>query len=134
MQADIMFDQLKEADKMLLADETRAFAFLATTMPDGTPQVTPVWFNHDGEHILVNSAVGRKKDLNMRDRPSVALCIMDLERPYRYLQVRGEVVEITEENAYDHIRDLNKKYHGKWEYPRRPGEVRVTYKILPGSW
>jgi PPOX class probable F420-dependent enzyme len=116
----------------LLTDEKKAFAFLATLMEDGSPQVTPVWFNVDERHILVNSALGRIKDVNMRQRPQVAIAIMDPDNPYRYVQFRGEVVEITEEGADDHIDALAYKYQGKEKYPsRREGEVRVSYKILP---
>jgi PPOX class probable F420-dependent enzyme len=114
----------------LLEDKTRAFAFLATTMPDGRPQVTPVWFNTDGEHILVNSAEGRVKDANMRARPDVSLTLMDLAEPYRYYQVRGRVVEITKEGAAEHIHALSRKYHGH-DYSIPEGQQRVTYKVLP---
>jgi PPOX class probable F420-dependent enzyme len=116
----------------LLEDGRRAFAYLATVMPDGTPQVTPVWFNTDREHILVNSAQGRVKDRNMRRRPAVALVIQDPEDEYRYLQVRGRVVEITTEGARQHIDTLAGKYTGKDRYENiRPGDMRVTYKIQP---
>jgi len=116
----------------LLTDEKKAFVYLATTMPDGTPQVTPIWFNTDGEHILINSAAGRVKDRNMRARPNVALCIADPANPYRYLQIRGKVVEVTTEGADDHIDALAFKYRGIRKYPnRKDGERRVTYKILP---
>ncbi len=110
----------------------RAFANLATIMPDGTPQVTPVWFDVEGEYLRVNSAQGRVKDRNMRARPGVALSIVDPQNPYRYLQIRGEVVEITTEGADAHIDALAHKYTGAARYTsRRPGEVRVTYKIKP---
>jgi PPOX class probable F420-dependent enzyme len=116
----------------LLADEKKAFAYLATSMADGAPQVTPVWFNTDSEHILVNSAAGRIKDKNMRTRSNVALCIADPVDPYRYLQIRGRVVKITTEGADAHIDALAYKYLGKDKYPnRKPGEQRVTYKIQP---
>jgi len=110
----------------------KAFAHLGTVMPDGSPQVTPVWCDFDGTHIRVNSAKGRVKDKNMRRNPKVALALQDPENPYRFLQIRGQVVEITEQGADDHIDSLAKKYLGKDKYPnRRPGEVRVTYKIKP---
>ena len=110
----------------------KAFAHLGTVMPDGSPQVTPVWCDYDGTHIRVNSAKGRVKDKNMRRNPRVALALQDPENPYRYLQVRGQVVEVTEKGADDHIDSLAKKYLGKDKYPnRRPGEVRVIYKIKP---
>ena len=110
----------------------KAFAHLGTVMPDGSPQVTPVWCDFDGTHIRVNSAKGRVKDKNMRRDARVALCLQDPDNAYRYLQVRGKVVEITEKGADDHIDSLAKKYLGKDKYPnRRPGEVRVIYKIVP---
>jgi PPOX class probable F420-dependent enzyme len=112
--------------------EKPAFAHLATIMPDGTPQVTPVWCDYDGTHIRINSAKGRVKDHNMRRNPRVAIEIMDPDNPYRYLAVRGRVAEITESGADAHIDVLAKKYLGQDRYPyRRPGEVRVLYKIRP---
>ena len=114
----------------LLTDEKKAFLVLATLMPDGAPQVTPVWFNTDSENILINSAEGRIKDRNMRARPRVTVCILDPSNPYRYLQIRGKVVEITENGADDHIDALALKYRGVSKYPyRQPGEQRVMYKI-----
>jgi PPOX class probable F420-dependent enzyme len=116
----------------LLDENKKAFANLATMMPDGTPQVTPVWVDYDGKHILVNSARGRQKDKNMARNSAVALSIQDPDNPYRYLEVRGRVAEITEEGAEDHIDKMAKKYMGKDKYPfRQPGEVRVLYKIEP---
>lgn len=124
----IVSDEYKD----LLADETRAFAYLATLMADGSPQVTPIWFNTDGIHILINSATGRVKDRNMRARPQVALVIADPKDPYRYVQIRGRIVEITQEGANAHIDALAGKYTGTAKYQgHRPGESRVTYKILP---
>jgi PPOX class probable F420-dependent enzyme len=112
--------------------EKKAFANLATVMPDGTPQVTPVWVDYDGNHVLVNSARGRQKDKNMERNPAVSLSIMDPENPYRYLEVRGRVAEITEEGAEEHIDKMAKKYMGLDKYPlRQPGERRVLYKIEP---
>jgi PPOX class probable F420-dependent enzyme len=123
---------IPESHRDLLADETKAFAYLATVMADGSPQVTPIWFNGDGNFILINSARGRLKDRNMRARPSVALCIADPKNSYRYLQIRGKVVEITTEGAEEHINTLNFKYHGTRQYKKsRPDEQRVTYKIQP---
>jgi PPOX class probable F420-dependent enzyme len=108
------------------------FAHLATTMADGRPQVTPVWIDFDGTHVLVNSATGRVKDKNMRRDNRVALSILDADNPYRYLSILGEVVEVTETGANEHIDRLAKKYLGKDKYPyHRPGEARVIYKIRP---
>lgn len=110
----------------------KAFANLATVMPDGSPQVTPVWVDYDGDYVLVNSARGRQKDKNMKQNSSVALSILDPENPYRYLEVRGNVAEITEEGAAEHIDKMAQKYMGVEKYPyRREGEVRVLYKIEP---
>jgi PPOX class probable F420-dependent enzyme len=109
-----------------------AFANLGTVMPDGSPQVTPVWCNFDGTNIWINSAKGRVKDKNMRRNKKVALSIQDPDNAYRHLSLQGEVVEITERGADDHIDKLAKKYLGKDKYPfRGPGEVRVIYKIRP---
>ena len=114
----------------LLTDEKKAFLYLATLMPGGAPQVTPVWFNTAGEYILINSAKCRVKDRNMRTRPQVAVCIQDPSNPYRYLQIRGKVVEFTTDGADDHIDALALKYRGVPKYPyRQPGEQRVMYKI-----
>ena len=119
-------------DNFLDLFQKRAFAHLATVMPDGSPQVSPVWVDYDGTHLIVNSARGRQKDRNMRRAVKVAMSIQDPENPYRYLLIRGRVVQATEAGADTVIDALAKKYLGVDEYPyRRPGEVRVTYKIEP---
>jgi len=116
----------------LLKDEKKAFLYLGTLMYTGAPQVTPVWFNTDGTDILINTAEGRVKDRNMRARPDVTLCITDPANPYRYLQIRGKVVEFTAEGADDHIDKLAFKYQGVTKYPsRKPGEKRIIFKIKP---
>lgn len=112
--------------------QKKAFGHLATVMKDGTPQVTPVWCDFDGTFVRFNSAKGRIKDKNVRRNPRVAISLQDPENPYRYIGVRGEVVEITENGADEHIDALTKKYIDMDKYPNRmPGEVRVTYKIRP---
>jgi len=112
--------------------QKKAFCNLATLMPDGRPQMSPVWCDLDGSTIRINSAKGRVKDKNMRRNKKVALSIFDPDNPYRHLAVQGEVVEITEQGADAHIDALAKKYLGKDKYPfRQPGEVRVIYKIRP---
>ncbi len=119
-------------EKYLDLFQKRAFAHLATLMPDGSPQVTPVWVDYDGDFVLVNSAKDRQKDLNMKRDGRVALSIQDPDDPYRYFQVRGHVVEITDQGADAHIDKMAKKYLGQDSYPnRRPGEVRLIYKIQP---
>ena len=123
---------IPESHQDLLKAETKAFLYLATLMKDGSPQVTPIWFDIEGDYIRINSAKGRLKDKNMRTRPSVALCIVDPKNPYRYLQIRGKVVEITMDGAEDHIDTLNMKYHGNPHYPsHNPETPRVIYKIEP---
>lgn len=110
----------------------KAFAHLATVGRDGAPQSTPVWVDYDGTHVRFNTARGRVKDKNLQRDPGIALSILDPENPYRYLQVRGRVVEMTEQGADAHIDSLAKKYLGQDTYPfRRPGEVRVIVKIAP---
>ncbi len=112
--------------------EKKAFAHLATIMPDGSPQVTPVWFDYSGGSVRINSAKGRVKDRNMRRTRRVALAIQDPENPYRYLGIRGRVEEITEEGADAHIDALARKYLGQDRYPyRQAGEVRVIYRVQP---
>ena len=119
-------------EKYLDLFQKRAFASLGTLMPDGSPQVTPVWIDLEGGRLVVNSAKGRAKDRNMRRDPRVSLAIQDPDNPYRYLEIRGRVVEVTEKGADQHIDRMAKKYLGKDSYPyRQQGEVRVRYIIEP---
>src|SRR4029077_3399853 len=112
--------------------EKPAFGNLGTLMKDGSPQVTPVWLDYDGKFVRINSAKGRVKDKNMRRDPHVSIAIQDPANPYRYLEIRGKVVEITEKGADEHINGLAKKYLGKDVYPgRKPGETRVLNKNEP---
>ena len=105
---------------------------MATYMKDGSIQVNPVWCSYDGSRILINSALGRVKDINIRANPTITIVAMDPANPYRWLEVRGTVDEITEEGADAHIDDLAELYLNKRPYPfRRQGEVRVIYKIKP---
>ena len=115
---------------MDLLTSKKAFAHLGTLMPDGSPQVTPVWCDYADGLVRVNSAKGRQKDRNMRREPRVSLCVSDPENPYRYLELRGRVVEITETGADVHIDSLAKKYLGVDSYPyRQKAEIRVIYRI-----
>lgn len=115
----------------LLTREKKAFANLALVLRDGRPHVSPIWFDYDGTHIIINTARGRVKDRVLKRRPWVTLSIMDPGNPYRWMMIRGPVVDETEVGGYDEICDLAEKYRGKREYPKTPGEVRVTYKIFP---
>lgn len=106
----------------------RSFAHLATIMPDGSPQVTPVWIDYDGQYLLVNTAEGRAKDRNMRRDGRVALSILDPDDPYCHIDIRGHIAEITHDGAEEHIDTLSRRYDGKsWIY--QPGQVRVIFKI-----
>src|ERR1700744_5108997 len=110
----------------------KAFANLVTLMPDGGPQVTPVWVDYDGQNIVINTAQGRQKDLNLQRDGRVAMSILDPDNPYRYLEVRGRIVERTTDGAAKHIDAMALKYLGKEKYPwAKPGEVRVIYKLEP---
>jgi PPOX class probable F420-dependent enzyme len=111
----------------------KAFAHLATLMPSGEPQVTPVWIDYDGEQVVINTAAGRQKDKNLQRDGRVSMSIIDPDNPYRYLEVRGRVSERTTSGADLHIDKMAKKYLDQDKYPfRQPGEVRVIFKITPG--
>jgi PPOX class probable F420-dependent enzyme len=117
-----------------LMRQKKAFANLATVMPDGTPQVTPVWFDYQNGIVRVNTAKGRVKARNMTEGAPVALAIMDPDNPYRYVQVRGRVRRATTQGADSHIDALAKKYLGQEKYPyRQAGEERLTIEIEPTS-
>jgi len=118
----------------LLADDKKAFANLATVLPSGSPQVTPIWFDYKQGKIRINTARGRVKDKAMTANAKVALAIMDPANPYRYIQVRGKVTRISEEGAATHIDSLAKKYMGVDRYPyHQDGVKRVIYEIEPDS-
>jgi PPOX class probable F420-dependent enzyme len=117
-----------------LFQHKKAFAELATIMADGTPQVTPVWFDYEGGKIRVNTAKGRVKARTLKPGAAVAMAVLDPDNPYRYVQIRGRVASATENGADAHIDALAKKYLDKDSYPfRQPGEVRVRYEIEPVS-
>ena len=117
----------------LLHEESKALLYLATIMADGSPQVTPVWFESDGEHILINTNEGRTKDRNMKARPNVAMTIQDPNDSYRYLGVRGEVVGYTREGADEHINKLSLKYDNK-SWIRKESQRRIIFKIKPAHF
>ena len=122
----------KIPEKYLDLFNKKAFGSLGTLMPDGSPQVTPVWVDRDGDTILVNTAKGRQKDKNVQRDPRVTITLIDPENPYRYLEVRGRVVEATDKGAKDHIDKMAKKYLGVDKYPyAQPGEQRLLLKIRP---
>lgn len=119
---------LPESLKDMLQD--KVFVHLATVMPDGTPQSSPVWVDVDGDEILINTARGRIKDRNMTRDPRVALSVTATDNPYRAWMLRGHVTGHTTAGADAHIDRLSKKYLGLERYPRRTaGEVRVIFRI-----
>src|SRR3954447_8977679 len=121
---------LREQDKRILDKKT--FAHLATLMPDGSPQVTPVWVDYEGDRIVVNSAEGRVKPRNVRNDPRVALSATDPGNPYEAIIMRGRVDEITHEGADEHIDMMAKKYLDQDKYPfRQAGEQRVKIYVQP---
>lgn len=115
----------------LLGAEKKALGFIGFVRKDGSPQVNPIWFDWDGRHIIVNTARGRVKDKAFHARPMVSIAIADPDEPERYIEIRGHVVDETEIEAFEMICHLSQKYNGTPNFPKRPGEVRVTYKILP---
>ena len=109
-----------------------AFCQIASIMPNGSPQITQVWVDTDGEHILVNTAEGRQKVRNVRRDPRVAVNVVDPANAWRLATIRGRVVDITTEGADALIDQLAKKYLGVDSYPfRNPEETRITLKIAP---
>ena len=117
-------ENVQTLEKYLDLFEKKAFAHLATLMKDGSPQVSPVWVDYDGTHLLVNTARGRTKYLNILRDPRVALSIQDPDEPFRKLLVRGRVVEQTEQGADEHIDQLARRYTGDVYKLRVPGMVR----------
>jgi PPOX class probable F420-dependent enzyme len=112
--------------------QKKAFAHLATLLPDGSPQSSPVWCDFDGECVLINTERARLKFKNVQRDPRVALSICDPDNPYRYLEVRGRVIETTEKGADAMIDRLAKRYMGVDKYPySKPGDVRVILRIRP---
>jgi PPOX class probable F420-dependent enzyme len=108
------------------------FAFLSTLMKDGSPQVSPVWVDIDGDEILVNTAEGRVKQKNVTSDPRVAISVADSANPYTMISVIGRVVEQTPEGAGNHIDLMAKKYLGMDKYPfAAPGEKRILLRIKP---
>jgi len=122
---------IPESHRDLVTDEKKAFASLATLMDDGSPQVTPVWFDVEGDYLRVNTVRGRIKDRNMTLRKDVAVLIMDPEDPYRYVHIRGKVAAEREEDAVAHTHGLAKKYLGVDENPWHQGQSRVIFLIQP---
>ena len=119
-----------DAQRALL--DGKNFAYIATVDESGSPQVTPVWIEYDGTHVLFNTEEKRAKTRRLRVDPRVAICVSNAENPYHYIEIRGKVVEMTQEGANEQIDRLAKLYMGKDKYPfHQPGDVRVIVKIEP---
>jgi len=123
--------QLTEKARQRLSDPN--FGYLATIMEDGSPQVSPVWVDLEGDQILFNTSKGRVKERNMRRDPRVAISIADKDNPYDKVDIRGRVVDWVEgDDAFAHIDKLAKKYMGEDKYPwLQPGEERLIVKVEP---
>jgi PPOX class probable F420-dependent enzyme len=112
--------------------EGKNFASLATLLPDGSPHVTPMWVDHEGDIILMNTAEGRIKLRNIARDPRVAVAITDHNNPYDRVVIKGQVIARMHEGAEAHIDKLAKKYTGANKYQRStPDEKRVIIKIEP---
>lgn len=124
-----MIDSIPESHQYLLKDDTKAFCWVATVMPNGVPQLTSVWFNTDGEHILFNSPQSSAKFRYLKKNPQIAVGIADPTDPYKYVQIGGKV-EATTDGAEDHTHALSRKYTGK-DFQLRPGMMRVKFIVTP---
>jgi PPOX class probable F420-dependent enzyme len=123
---------VKLSDKAKGLIDSKAFAHIATINADGSPQVSPVWVERDGDTVIVNSEEKRLKVRNIKRNPHVSLSIQDTGNAYSYVEIRGKVVEVTPEGGFEGIDRLGKKYMGVDKYPgNQPGDVRVQIKIEP---
>ena len=114
--------------------DSNALAHVATIGPDGAPQNNPVWFGWDGTHVLFSQTTGRQKYRNLKASPQVALSIVDVANPYRYLEIRGTVSEIVDDENNAFIDSMALKYIDQPQYPwHQPGDHRVIVKVLPGK-
>ena len=121
---------MKLSDKAKKLIDGKNFANVATLMPDGSPQVTPVWIDRDGDTIILNGTRSRQRTRNLKRDPRVAICIYDQNNPYSNVAIRGRVVGITETGAEDHIDKMHMKYHGTPKYPyHNPKDPRVLLRV-----
>ena len=123
---------MKLTEELLALLRQPSLCYIATSMPDGSPQMTQTWVDTDGEHVLINSVQGYVKIKNIQRDPRVAVAISSPDNPARYFQVRGRVVDVTTDGAVDHIELLAQKYLGT-PYPWYGGrdQVRVIITIAP---
>lgn len=125
-----VYHEMTDATVKLFKEKN--FAFVASLMNDGSPQITPVWIDYDGQFLLINTAEGRTKQKNFARDPRIAVSVMNHNDPYDVVTVRGKVVEQTRSGADEHIDRMAKKYLGVDKYPfRNPDEKRIILKIKP---
>ncbi len=121
---------MKLSDKAKKLIDGRNFANVATMMPDGSPQVAPVWIDREGDTIILNATISRQRTLNLKRDPRVAICIYDENNPYSNVSIRGRAVDITERGGEEHIDKMNMKYNGKPKYPyHNPKDPRVLIRV-----
>jgi len=121
--------KLTEQAKQLI--DGKNFASVATLMPDGSPQVAPVWVDREGDTVVINATVNRQRYRNLKRDPRVALCVFDQNNPYSKVLIRGKVMEITKAGAEEHIDKLSMKYNGA-KYPwHKADDARVIIRIKP---
>jgi PPOX class probable F420-dependent enzyme len=111
--------------------EKRSLAYVATVDADGTPQVTPVWIEYDGQYLIFNTARGRKKPRNMEARPQVGVTVQDPDNPYRYVGFQGRVISMSSEGAVAHMHHMSQKYTGQDYGALNASEERMIVKIEP---
>ena len=123
---------MKLTEELLAILRQPSTCYIATSMADGSPQVTQTWVDTDGEHVIINSVQGYVKLRNIERDPRVAVVVSEPENPSRYFQVRGRVVDVTTDGAVDHIEMLAQKYLGT-PYPWYGGreQVRTIIVIKP---
>ncbi len=125
-----MVIELSEKAKGLLKGKN--FANVATIRKDGSPQVSPIWVDFDGTHIILNSEETRAKVKNLKRDPRVAISVFNHDNPYEYVQISGRVVEITTNGGAEGIDKMAQKYLGQEKYPwNKPSDVRVVIRIEP---
>jgi PPOX class probable F420-dependent enzyme len=123
-------NQLSDKAKKLI--DGKNFAAVATIMPDGSPQITPVWVDREGDIVLLNATETRQKSRNLKRDPRVALAVFDMSNPYSRVVIRGRASELTQKGAEEHIDKMNMKYQGNPLFPEHdPKDPRVIIKILP---
>ncbi|MGI0090548.1 MAG: PPOX class F420-dependent oxidoreductase [Nitrososphaerales archaeon] len=121
---------MKLSDNAKRVIDGKNFATVATLLPDGSPHVSPVWVDRDGDVILINSTRARQKTKNVKKDPRIAISIFDMTNPYSKTLIRGKVLEVTEKGAEEHIDKLSMKYTAKAKYPYHDAkDPRVLIRV-----